>query len=120
MVQGKIGQALRRPRQGQLRGNLDLVGIKGLSGEAARQQRSECLTNIVRQRLHAVQVVLVVGHVVAVLLQQFEVQLLFFDGRHAQPSRQGMLASDGLGDRRGSSQVDIDGGLRQLFERLVL
>ncbi|MNI84672.1 hypothetical protein D3C73_1415980 [compost metagenome] len=64
-----------------------------------------------------VQVILVVGDVVAVLLQQFDVQLLFVDAGHAQPRRQGLLVVDGPGDGCGPVQIGIADRLCQLLER---
>ena len=73
-----------------------------------------------RQGLYPVQIVFIVCHAVAILLQQFHVQLLLLHRCHAKPGRQGLLSRDALGDQRGPAQIGVDDGIGKRLEGFVL
>ncbi|MCY1463126.1 hypothetical protein D9M71_809790 [compost metagenome] len=73
-----------------------------------------------RECFDPVQIIFVFGDAVAVLLEQFDVQLLFFDWGHAEPGRQGLLLVNCVGDPRCSAQIGIESGPCHIFQRFRL
>ena len=105
MPQGKFGQGLDVALQVQAAGDQHVIRVAQLAGEACVEQGREAAHDLLAQGRDAVQIVLLLGGVDAVLLKQLGMQDLLMGPRHAQPYRQRLLMDHGA--RQGNVALQV-------------